>query len=64
MNFARGQILILSEFVIVFEIIVDSVLEHISGSFKTCVFDLCAGNIEVSATLQSFENELNVDLTL
>ena len=46
---------------VVLKVIVDSVLEHFAGACQTCVFDLRARNVKVTAALKSFKNELNVD---
>ena len=45
---------------IVFEIIVYGVLEHLTCLCKAGVADLCARYIKVSAALESFKDELNV----
>ena len=49
---------------IVLEVVVYRALEHLAGAGKTRVLDLCAGDIKVSAAMESLEDELNIDLAL
>ena len=50
--------------VVVFEIVVDGALEHLTRACKAGVSYLCACYVEVSAALESFKDELYVYLAL
>ena len=50
--------------VVVFEIIVDSVLEHLKGFGKRRIANLSACDVKVTAALKSLKDKLNVDAAL